>query len=112
MTCELLLHVDGDDTRLAMALHNAKNYADAAPGCAMALVLNGPAVELLRAGACPRQADIAQLRGRGLRVLACNNALKDRGMTPADLINEAEVVPAGIVELVRLQNAGYAYVKP
>ncbi|OIO00721.1 MAG: hypothetical protein AUJ49_09425 [Desulfovibrionaceae bacterium CG1_02_65_16] len=112
MSCNLLLHVDGDDAPLAMALRNAENYANAAGGCAMALVVNGPAVALLRAGACPREADIARLRGRGLRLLVCGNALRDQGMTMADLIAGAEVVPAGIVELVRLQAEGYAYVKP
>ncbi|PKN08791.1 MAG: hypothetical protein CVU73_06035 [Deltaproteobacteria bacterium HGW-Deltaproteobacteria-8] len=112
MSWKLLLHVDGGGAELATALRNAGNYANAQPGAAMTLVLNGPAVELLRAGSCPQEADIAKLRGLGLRVLVCNNALKDRGMTPAQLIAGVEVVPAGIVELVRLQDEGYAYVKP
>ncbi len=112
MSWKLLLHVDAGDAELAVALRNAGNYAKAVPGAMMALVLNGPAVKLLRATDCPRAADIAKLRDQGLRVLACANALKDNGLAPTDLVPGVEVVPAGIVELVRLQNEGYAYVKP
>lgn len=112
MSWKLLLHVDGGDAELGLALKNATNYNNAVAGTAMALVINGPAVKLLRAGSCPREADITRLLGVGLRVLACNNALKDHGMTPEQLVGGIEVVPAGIVELVRLQDEGYAYVKP
>ena len=46
---------------------------------------------------------------------ACNNtktAMEKREGKPVPIIPEATIVPAGIVRLVELQEAGYHYVKP
>jgi hypothetical protein len=44
--------------------------------------------------------------------MVCNNALSMSGINPAELLDLCEVIPAGIVELIRLQHEGFAYVKP
>jgi intracellular sulfur oxidation DsrE/DsrF family protein len=114
MRYDLLLHVDTDDASLKTALRNAENYAAAGVSepYAIAFVLNARAVTLVRAGACAQQEAITRLHGQGVRFFVCQNALREQGLTPADLIPEAETVPAGIVHIVQLQHQGYAYVKP
>jgi uncharacterized protein len=114
MYYDLLLHVDTDDASLATALRNAENYANAGitESYTIAFVINGKAVELLRDGACAHKPAIARLTAPNVHFFVCNNALKERGMTPADIIKEAEIVPAGIVHLVKLEREGFAYVKP
>ena len=42
----------------------------------------------------------------------CKNALDANKMTAADLWPGCEVVPAGLVEIVELQNKGFAYIRP
>ena len=49
---------------------------------------------------------------KGLKIRLCRNALNDNNLTEADLWPGIEVVPAGLVEIVRLQQAGFAYIKP
>lgn len=44
--------------------------------------------------------------------MLCNNALNKFGIDREHLWNSASVVPAGVVELVRLQREGFAYIKP
>jgi len=55
---------------------------------------------------------IFDLAKKGVRFLVCNNSLLKSNIDPAELLPVIEVVPAGIVELVRLQHEGFAYVKP
>ena len=45
---------------------------------------------------------------RGLKLRLCKNALDANKMTAADLWPGCEVVPAGLVEIVELQNKGFA----
>lgn len=55
---------------------------------------------------------MSDLSKQGVRLVACNNALKNQNLDPGELLEFVEVVPAGVVELVRLQHQGYAYLKP
>ena len=52
------------------------------------------------------------LMDKGLKIRLCRNALNDNNLTEADLWPGVEVVPAGLVEIVRLQQNGFAYIKP
>ena len=101
MSYDLCLHVDANDPAvLAFAFVNARNYMNGLPGKEFELVLvaNGPAAE--------------ELMARGLKLRLCKNALDANKMTAADLWPGCEVVPAGLVEIVELQNKGFAYIRP
>ncbi|MHC5248503.1 DsrE family protein [Enterococcus sp. LJL90] len=43
---------------------------------------------------------------------ACHNALKANDIAEEQLPKNVEVVPAGVLDLVKLQSNGYAYIKP
>ena len=47
-----------------------------------------------------------------MRVMLCANALADTKIDHARLWPGCSVVPAGLVEVVRLQREGFAYIKP
>ncbi len=49
---------------------------------------------------------------KGASILVCGNALKAYNMDNSELWPNVEVVSSGIVEIVRLQDDGMAYVKP
>ncbi len=38
--------------------------------------------------------------------------MKFLGVQPADMVSEAEIVPAGVSELVKKQMEGWAYIRP
>jgi hypothetical protein len=52
------------------------------------------------------------LNSRGVRFVACRNALMAFHVEPASLPGFIQVVPAGVVEVIRKQSEGYAYVRP
>lgn len=55
---------------------------------------------------------IQGLSAQGVRFQVCDNALKRFEVQPDSLIAECEIIPAGIVGLIELQNQGFAYIKP
>jgi uncharacterized protein len=114
MYYDLLLHVDTDDASLAAALRNAANYTKAGIDVPynIALVVNGKAVSLLRRATCLHKEAITALCSQNMRLYVCNNALSEQGLDADAIVAEAEVVPAGIVQIVTLQREGFAYVKP
>ena len=115
MKMEAVFHVDtADGAVFSLALGNIANYLAALPDAArrVTLLANGKAVVLFRQGGHPEENALRELLDRGVTVAVCANALKKNGMDRSELPEGCTVVPAGIVELVRLQNEGYAYIKP
>jgi len=115
MNYDLLLHVDSDDAKvLNLAFNNADNYAKALPdeNFHMVLVANGPAVKLF----VNTNTELAErgkaLTSRHLDIRLCSNALKANNLDSTELWKCCKVVPAGVVEIVKLQREGFAYIKP
>lgn len=115
MAHDLVVHIDACDRDLLdLALNNITNYLAALEGktpCSVTLVANADAVKLFTRD-CPQSARIAELAARGVNVKLCANALRKHNLHEEDLLETCTVVAAGMVELVRLQDAGFAYVKP
>lgn len=57
---------------------------------------------------------LENLRAQGVSVKVCNNTLKARNVDWRILkdVEETDIVPAGVAELVYLQDKGYKYVRP
>ncbi|MDA8335890.1 MAG: DsrE family protein [Peptococcaceae bacterium] len=77
----------------------------------VALLANGVAVEVFRQGN-EIAAPLERLAEQGVEVLACRNSLRSLNMEDGELPGFIKVVPAGITELVRRQQEGWAYVRP
>lgn len=110
----LVLHVDKEDGSLPVALKNAVNYATALQGqpFMMILVANSKAARLFKAEHSEIKDALEKACSMGLSVRVCANAMKDHGITAEELYPQCSVVPAGIVEIVKLQQEGFAYIKP
>ncbi len=48
----------------------------------------------------------------GVKVVACQNTMKAQKLTAADMLPTVGYVPAGVVELMKKQGEGYAYIRP
>ncbi len=112
---DLVIHVDDNDAgRLGLAFNNVVNYTVALPAESfqVAMVVNGPAVQLLTASQENLAETGAELMKKGLRIKVCRNALRKFGIAEEALWPGLEVVPAGIVEIVKLQRGGFLYLRP
>jgi intracellular sulfur oxidation DsrE/DsrF family protein len=56
-------------------------------------------------------AEIQALMAKHVVFVACENSMRARKVTKADLIDGMGTVPSGIVEVVKKQEAGWTYVK-
>lgn len=52
------------------------------------------------------------LNKKGIKFVACNNALMAYDIKKDNIIHFVDIVPAGVVELVKKQSEGYVYIKP
>ena len=115
MNYDLCLHIDSNEPAiLKLVLKNAANYIKGLPGQRFQLVVvaNGPAVTHFIRKNEDSRAVAAPLQDQGLRILLCANALADNNIDHAQIWPGCDVVPAGLVEIVRLQREGFAYIKP
>ena len=116
MLYKAVFHINlDDDTPMNQGLNNVTNLLLAIPDHDHDLIvlINGPAVRLVAEDGCdPYIERIKNLKGQGVRFQACRNALNKFDVDPDKLVDECEIIPAGIVALIELQNDGYAYIKP
>jgi intracellular sulfur oxidation DsrE/DsrF family protein len=116
MKVKAVFHLDRDvEEDLNMALNNISNLLkEVSPSdSSIYLVANGHAVKLFeKERLCHFAGRIAHLSADGVRFLVCKNSLIGLHMSSENLHKSCEVVPAGIMELVRFQHQGFAYIKP
>jgi intracellular sulfur oxidation DsrE/DsrF family protein len=104
---------ENDPAKWEMALINARNvrkaYGDKNIG--IEIVAYGPGLNMFRSdsAAATGMDEAAQ---HGVKLLACGNTMAMTHTTQQDLNPLVGVVPAGIVEIMQKQKAGYAYVRP
>jgi intracellular sulfur oxidation DsrE/DsrF family protein len=101
----------GDTTDQKMLYKQVNNVLNAAPGTQIELVFHGPAITAVLKDTGYFKQELLGIHRRGVRIAACGNSLKNRGIDPARLMPEAFIVPAGIVEIVQKQEEGWRYIK-
>ena len=122
MTHHVALHVDQNDPQVMnMALNNAQNvanyYASVGDEVVIEVVAYGPGLNMYVPGKSPVADRIStmSLELDNLSFAACGNtlrAMRARAGHDITLMDEATVVPSGVVRLIQLQEEGYAYVRP
>ena len=116
MNYKAVFHVDqNEEPVMNLALTNVLNLLKAVTDQDYDLVVlfNGPGVKLV-SGDCTaaNHEFIKDLVARRVRFQVCQNALKRFEIAKENVIEECEIIPAGIVALIDLQKDGFAYIKP
>ncbi|PYM23330.1 MAG: hypothetical protein DMD78_12075 [Candidatus Rokuibacteriota bacterium] len=81
---------------------------------ALELVVHGPALRTFRAKDLDPEVrgKVEKLLVGGLRIDACQIALKSQKLELRELLEGLTAVPSGVARVMELQELGYAYVKP
>ena len=102
---------DPDPQKWNLTLGNIGNAIDGLGASAdIELVVYGPGIAMLKKDS-PVAARLAAALKSGVRIAACQNSMRGFDLQAADLAPGVTVVPSGVVELIRRQHAGYAYVR-
>jgi uncharacterized protein len=104
---------DADPHKWNLTLNNAKNVANdlGAEAVELEIVAYGPGIGMLQSGSQVAER-VAQARKDGVKVVACENTMKAQKLVYADMLPEIGFVPSGVVELMRKQREGFAYIRP
>jgi uncharacterized protein len=79
-------------------------------GSQVEVVFYGPGLLMLTKAGKSYEEPLKQLSDKGVKLLACRNAMRMRNVKSEDLFSFAGEVDSGIAEIVRKQEAGWAYI--
>jgi intracellular sulfur oxidation DsrE/DsrF family protein len=75
------------------------------------VVCFGKGIDMLLNTDAPLAQRIAKDKMTGVEFAACQNTLRARKLALSDLLSSATTVDSGVAEIVRRQEAGWAYIK-
>jgi intracellular sulfur oxidation DsrE/DsrF family protein len=104
---------DADAGKWNLALNNAKNVQQAygADKVDIEIVTYGPGIGMLKMES-PIANRIDDSKKAGVSIVACQNTMKNMKLTNDDMLPNTSYVPSGVVEIMKKQNEGYAYLRP
>jgi uncharacterized protein len=104
---------DADPARWVLALSNARNVqAELGKGKVdIEIVVYGPGIDMLRLESVVGP-NVAEALAAGVRITACENTMIGHHIARDDMLPGIGYVKTGVVRLMRLQQEGYAYVRP
>jgi uncharacterized protein len=79
-------------------------------GSQVEVVFFGPGLSMLTKASTAYEEPLKQLADKGVKLMACRNAMKMRNVKTEDLFPFTGQVDSGIAEMVRKQEAGWAYI--
>jgi intracellular sulfur oxidation DsrE/DsrF family protein len=104
---------EGDPARWNLVLNNVKNLQDdlGANNVTIEIVAYGPGIGMLKFDA-PTNSRVTEAIKAGVTVNACENTMRSQKLARADMHPSVTYVPAGVTEIVKRQQEGWAYLRP
>jgi intracellular sulfur oxidation DsrE/DsrF family protein len=104
---------DGDAKKWNLALNNMNNVQEALgkDKVAVELVVYGPGIDMLKAESTAGNR-VNEAVANGVKVVACEVTMKAQKLTKDDMLKSVGYVPGGVIELMKKQKEGYAYIRP
>jgi intracellular sulfur oxidation DsrE/DsrF family protein len=104
---------DNEPQKWYLTLSNAKNVQQelGIKNVQIEVVVYGPGLDMVLL-----ETEIAEkideAASRGVKIVACENTMIGRKLTRADMYPSISYVKAGVVELMKRQREGWAYIRP
>ena len=102
---------DEDSRKWNTVLANINNVQEELGKVEVAVVVIGPALGMLKADALTAN-KVQDAMSAGVRFVACGNSMQAQKLEKDDMIDKIEYTRAGYAELMRLQQQGWAYLRP
>ncbi|WP_235893099.1 DsrE family protein [Pelomicrobium methylotrophicum] len=110
----VVIQVSDDDPKTwNLALNNARNVQKdlGKENVEIEIVAYGPGLAMLKMESVVGN-KVAELRKSGVNMVACQNTMDAQKVTSADLLPDIGFVRAGVVEIMKRQREGWAYIRP
>ena len=104
---------DNDPAKWNLALNNARNAQDdlGKDNIDIEIVVYGPGIHMLRMDATTATR-VTQAIKSGISIVACENTMTAQKINKADMHDAISYVPAGVIQLMKRQQQGWAYIRP
>jgi uncharacterized protein len=104
---------DADPAKWTLALNNARNVQQdvGAGNVDLEIVAYGPGIGMLKHDSVVASR-LKEATDSGVKIVACQNTMRNQKLTPADMSPVVGYVPAGVTELMFKQAEGWAYIRP
>jgi len=104
---------DFESSNWYLALNNAKNVQQelGRDKAEVEIVVYGPGIGMLKADSVAANRVTDAVRA-GVKIIACQNTMKAQKISQADMHPEIGYVSAGVVEIMKRQSEGWAYIRP
>jgi uncharacterized protein len=104
---------DADSGKWNLALNNAKNvqHAFGAENVDIEIVTYGPGIGMLKMDSVVGNR-VDEAKQAGISIVACQNTMRNMKLTNEDMLPNTSYVPSGVVEIIKKENGGYAYLRP
>jgi intracellular sulfur oxidation DsrE/DsrF family protein len=104
---------DADPAKWNLALNNAKNVQQdiGGKGADIEIVAYGPGIGMLKMESVVATG-VGEAIASGVKIVACENTMHAQKLGRDDMLSRIGYVKAGVVELMRRQREGYAYIRP
>lgn len=111
---KVVFQVSSDDSKTwNLALNNAKNVQQelGAKNVEVEIVAYGPGIGMLKFDSVVANR-VDEEVAEGVKVVACQITMKAQKLTKDDMVSTIGFVPSGVIELMKKQKEGYAYIRP
>ena len=112
----LLIQVSEDSIdKMNSALNTARNvqHVFGPENIEVQIVVYGDGITTLKYYAPIPIADkVKEVTTEGVRIVACEIAMRTHKLRPSDMIEQVRYVPSGVAEIVEKQTAGWSYIRP
>ncbi len=104
---------DAEPAKWSLTLNNIKNVQTdlGANNVEIEIVAYGPGLGMLKADSVAGNR-VADALAAGVSVVACENTMKIQKITREDMLPKIGYVEAGVVQLMKRQQQGWAYIRP
>lgn len=104
---------DSDPQKWQLALNNVANIQKdlGRDNVDIELVAYGPGIGMLKLESKVGER-IKDAIAAHVKINACQNTMRGQHLTKDDMLSDIGYVPSGVVEIIKKQEAGYAYVRP
>jgi len=104
---------DPDPAKWNLALSNAKNVQEdlGAANVDIEIVAYGPGIGMLKMDSVANSR-VAEMLKAGVKVVACENTMRNQKLSKDDMEAGISYASAGVTEIMRLQQAGWSYIRP
>lgn len=121
-THNVVVHVDENDAqKMNIVLNNVTNavstFMEAGEEITVEIVVHGPGLNMVIPGKSPVADRVKSVKQNfsNVSIKACANTMKmmeRKTGKKVELMPEADVIPAGVVHLIRRQEEGWVYLRP